>query len=61
MMDRFLLYVKDSKGSIIPVAALYDSDGNEIPKTYLKKDDAGSIRVYYDADGYPCYDDRTKE
>ncbi len=61
MQGKVLPYVKDSEGSLTPVVALYDSEGNEIPKTYLKKADAGSIRVYYDGDGYPCYDDRTKE
>lgn len=58
MADKLVPYIKASDGSLLPVVALYDEEGNEIPSTYLKIKDVGSIRIYYDADGYPCYEDR---
>lgn len=59
MADKFEPYIKDADGTLLPVVAVYDADGNVITDSYLKKTEAGAIRIFYDADGYPCYEDRT--
>lgn len=53
MADAIVVaYVKDSDGNLVPVAAIYDKDGNEISTHYakntgisLKNDDEGYIVV----------------
>lgn len=42
-------YVKDSEGNLIPIAAIYDKDGNEISSHYAKNT---GISLKSDSDGY---------
>lgn len=50
MADKLVPYIKDSDGSLLPVVALYDEEGNEITKHYqiktglsLDRDEAGYL------------------
>lgn len=46
-------YIKDSEGNLIPVAALYDKNGNEISSYYAKNT---GIQLTSDSDGYIVVD-----
>lgn len=61
MADKVVPYIKDKGGSLLPVVAIYDKDGNDITKTYAKKRDESDVRIYRDESGYLCYEDINKE
>ena len=46
-------YVKDSDGNLIPIAAIYDKDGNEISSYYAKNT---GISLDSDNEGYIVVD-----
>lgn len=56
MADIFVPYIKAEDGSLLPVAAIYDKNGNDITETYAKKENVG-ICIYRNSDGYPCFKD----
>lgn len=50
MADNYVAgYVKDTDGNLIPIAAIYDKDGNEISSYYAKNT---GISWKTDDDGY---------
>ncbi len=42
-MDKVIAYIKDENGDLMPVATMYDADGNEITAYYAKKTDIEGI------------------
>lgn len=61
MSEKVAPYIKDKDGSLLPVVAIYDKDGNDITKTYAKKQNESEVRIYRDSNGFFCYDDINKE
>lgn len=45
----YVPYVKDDNGNILPIAAIYDKDGNEITAKYQPKT---GISLSKDSEGY---------
>lgn len=52
MADKVLPYIKDDDGSLLPVAAAYDENGDNIADTYAKKTDVYNVRLSRDSEGY---------
>ncbi len=58
MADKVLAYVLDEDGkTLLPVAVIYDKNGNDIAETYALKSDLGGITFSYDDEGYIVTDD----